>query len=99
MNEPLDADAWQRNKAMRMCRLNHALKLLTRPCKALRIAVVRQSFKMEFTLKELQEMPLAIQKGKTYLAKPKGWIGMKFSKRVKAAWLVLTNRAVVTRWL
>ena len=28
--------------AMRMCRLNHTLKLITRPCKALRIAIVRQ---------------------------------------------------------
>ena len=32
---------------MRMCRLNHTLKLITRPCKALRIAIVRQRLNMK----------------------------------------------------
>jgi len=54
---------------------------------------------MIFTLKELNEMPTAEQKGKWYIAKPIGWTGMRLSKRIKAAWLVLTNKAICTRWL
>ena len=54
---------------------------------------------MMFTLKELNEMPRASQKGKWFLAKPKGWTEMRLTKRIKGAWLVLTNKAVCTRWL
>jgi len=33
---------------MRLCRINYTLKLIIRPCKALRIAIVRQLFIMKY---------------------------------------------------
>ena len=54
---------------------------------------------MVFTLEELNNWPTAMQDGKWYIAKPHVWVGMKFSRRLKAAWLVLRNKAICTRWL
>lgn len=31
-------------------------------------------------------------------AKPTAWIGMNLRYRIRAAWYVLTNRAVAVRW-
>ena len=64
---------------------------------------------MIFTLRELNNHPVtSIVKGgmtantkgevEWHLAKPLAWNGMKLTNRIRAAWLVLKNEAVVVRW-
>jgi hypothetical protein len=56
---------------------------------------------MEYTLEELREM-MSVFDNKTkewHIAKPIGSKKMKLKNRIKAAFLVLFNKAVVVRWV